>query len=305
MNVLTGSRHPGDEDLIRYIDHQLDRDAVRTMGAHLRTCDHCTGRLDGMQQKSAMVSEWLSLLPAELPDPNKRAVALAALDRARFRRSGGVSGAAWLKIAAAILLLVALGLSTEPGRALVASGIVRLSGRDPGPVATRLVEILGQERQLRPATLVAATASATATATATAAGAQAADAAAPAAAHSAPPRVKPGTSAPLRFTPAGPEVTLTFSAVQRDGVATVSIRDARNADVQAVTHYAGEELVATPTGLEVHNRPTSRADYMITVPTRYRMIRVRVGGGPEVPIQVTKSKQDWIWTIDLRTSAVQ
>jgi hypothetical protein len=112
-------------------------------------------------------------------------------------------------------------------------------------------------------------------------------------------------SAPLQFTPAGPDVTLVFNSVQAAGTATIWIREVPHANVQAVRRYRNEELVTSPAGLEVRNRPNSRADYMIIVPARYRMIRVRVADGEEVPITTSKSKQDWIWTISLQNSALE
>ncbi|HET7233447.1 MAG TPA: hypothetical protein VFJ16_25780, partial [Longimicrobium sp.] len=156
MSVLAGSRHLGDDDLIRYMDHQLDREGQRMMGAHLRTCAACTSRLEGFQQKSTLAKEWLSLLPAEMPDPNKRAVALAALDRARFRRRSVPLAGAWMKAAAAVVLLVSVGMATEPMREFVARGVVRLGGNEPGSAAARLVEWLGQEEELKRPERVAA-----------------------------------------------------------------------------------------------------------------------------------------------------
>jgi hypothetical protein len=81
--------------------------------------------------------------------------------------------------------------------------------------------------------------------------------------------------------------------------------EAQQASVQAVTGYRGEEFVPGAAGLEVRNREGSRADYTIVIPARYRYIRVRVGDAPEVLIHVSKSKQEWIWTVNLQTSALQ
>ena len=41
MTLLTGSRHLGDDDLLRYIDHALDHEGMRLGGVHLRTCAEC------------------------------------------------------------------------------------------------------------------------------------------------------------------------------------------------------------------------------------------------------------------------
>jgi hypothetical protein len=260
MSVLTGSRHLGDEDLVRYMDRQLDHEGTRLMGAHLRTCAECAERLEGWQHKAAAV------------------------------------------------LVVGIGLATEPGRAFVAEGIVRTAGNEPGSAAARLLEWLGQEPPLAAAP---AGAPADQVALERVAGNAIPTAPVPAAPLTAGaraparPRLKPGMSAPLRFSPDGPDVTLTFASMQGQGTATLWIRDVPHASVQAVAGYHAEEMQPTPGGLEVAKSTASRADYVITVPTRYRFIRVRVGDTPEVLIRISKSKQDWIWTINLQNSALQ
>lgn len=307
MSVLAGSRHLGDDDLIRYMDHQLDREGQRVMGAHLRTCAGCTARLEGFQQKSALAKEWLDLLPAEMPDPGKRAVALAALDRARFRRRRVPVPPAWMKAAAAVVVLVSVGMATEPGRAFMARGVVLCCGGEPGSAAARLVEWLGQDEQLASregVTLDRASVPAAAPTPAYAPETRAPAAAPPRPATEQPAPVKRGMSAPMQFTPAGPDVLLVFNSVQAAGTATIWIREVPRANVQAVRRFRGEEMVPSRAGLEVRNRADSRAEYVITVPSRYRYIRVRVADGPEVQIAINKSKQEWIWTISLQSSAL-
>jgi hypothetical protein len=307
MTLLTGSRHLGDDDLLRYMDHALDHEGMRLTGVHLRTCAECAGRLDALKRTSAMATEWLSLLADPTPDPIRRAAAQSAMERARFRRSySGPMGPAWMKAAAAIVLMVGAGMATEPGRAIVAQGIVRAAGRDPGPAATRMLEWLGQRRELEGGTLAPVPAAAPLPA------ADAAPAAAPAPARAAapapppPPALKPGTSAPVRFRPAGPDVTITFASVQPRGSAQIWIREsATQASAQATARYRGEELVAGPSGLVVRNSDRSRADYVITIPARYRHIRVRVGDGPVIAIPLAKGKDDWLWGISLQSSALE
>lgn len=305
MTLLAGSRHPGDEDLIRYMDHQLEREAHRLMGAHLRTCAECAGRLHAFQQKSAVVSEWLGLLPEAMPDDGKRAMALAAVDRARFRRRRAMPfSSAPMRAAAAVVLMLGVGLGTEPGRAFVAGGVVRLAGNAPGPLATRLVEWLGQEKELP---RQAPTLNVMPAPQQPAAGAPRVESPAPRAAapQSPPVRIKPGMSAPVTFTPRGPDVTLAFSSLQGVGSATVWIKDVPRASGQVVTHFAGEGLVPTGDGLEVRNTAGSRSDYIITVPSRFRFIRVHVADAPEILIRISKSKREWMWTINLQESVLQ
>ena len=295
MTLLTGSRHFGDEDLIRYMDHQLDREAMRLAGAHLRNCAACQARLEALQQTSARVSEFLASLD-ETPDAGRRAAAQGAMERARFRRSAsGPMGLTWMRAAAVIVLFIGGVLATEQGRAWVARGILGAAGRDPGPVPTRLVEWLGQRRQLD-GSLAAAGSARSRT------GNVAADRVA-----DAEPRQtgKTGMSAPVRFDPQGPDVVLVFATPQEVGSAVLHIGEVDAGRAQAVAGYGGERLVATQQGLEVRNRASSQADYEIQVPARFRFIRVRVGDTPESIIRITKSKQDWLWTIPLQTRGLQ
>jgi|GEM_PF-1841324 len=305
MSLLTGSRHLGDDDLIRYIDHALDHEGMRLSGVHLRTCGECTARLEGLRRQSASVHEWLSLLPAQ-PDPARRAAAQAAMERARFRRgASGPIGAGWMKAAAAIVLMVGLGMATEPGRAFVANGIVRAAGRDPGPIATRMVEWLGQRKQLERGTLAVQPQRAAPQPEAIELSPSPPPAAAAPAPRPALARVKPGTSAPVRWRPAGPDVTIRFTAVQPRGSATLWIReDATQASSQATRGYRGEEMATSPAGLVVRNTESSRADYTIVIPARYRYIRVRVGDGPETAIPLVKGKDAGYWTIPLQSSVL-
>jgi hypothetical protein len=204
------------------------------------------------------------------------------------------------------VLRVGVGMATEPGRAIVAQGIVRAAGRDPGPAVTRMLEWLGQRRELERGTLAPVEAAHPPPAAAPAVPAPAPpSAAAPAPARPPRPAVKPGTSAAVRFRPAGPDVTLTFASVQRAGSALVWIREVPQASAQVVTGYRGEELVPSAGGLEVRNRDRSRADYTIIIPARYRYIVVRVGDAAPVPIHISKSKQEWIWTVNLQNSALE
>ncbi|MFL5386643.1 MAG: anti-sigma factor family protein [Longimicrobiaceae bacterium] len=312
MSLLTGSRHLGDDDLLRYIDHALDHEGMRLGGVHLRTCAECAARAADLRRSSAQAAEWFSVLDLGAPDPDRRAAAQSAMERARFRRpSGAPMGTPWMKAAAAVVLMVGGGLATEPGRAIIAQGIVRAAGREPGPAARWVLEQLGQRPKLDPAPLTPARTLPPAPAPEPEPGGAVVPPPPAAEAPRAAPRppretVKPGMSRTVRFLPAGPDVTLTFASVQSVGIAQVWIReDAQQASVQAVTGFRGEEFVPSRAGLEVRNREGSRADYTIVVPARYRYIRVRVGDAPEVLIHISKSKQEWIWTVNLQTSALQ
>jgi len=117
--------------------------------------------------------------------------------------------------------------------------------------------------------------------------------------------LRPGAAPPVRFAPPGPDLTLVFRSIQEGGSATLLIRDVGGASGQVTAGFDGEALVPTANGLEVRNRPDSEAEYSITIPTRFRFIRLRVGEGREVVIPVYKSKREWVWTVSLRNSALE
>jgi hypothetical protein len=295
MSLTLGSRHLSDEDLIRYIDHQLDREGARRTRAHLGTCAECAARLEAVQSRNAAVRELLTHLPAPEPDATRRAAAQAAMDRARFRRSasGPLGSRVFWQAAAASLVLLLLGLGTQPGRAFVADAVQAVAGNPPGPVASRVLDWLGETPQTAAAPVLSAPPSLER------------EAAPPPAPEPASVPARPSdASPPVRFIPAGPDVLLRFVSTQNAGTAVVTLREsARYASGQVMADWEGERLEAGPEGLVVHNRTRSQADYEFVVPTRFRFLRVQVGNGPMVPIRISRSQQEWIWTINMQDAA--
>ncbi|HEX5727674.1 MAG TPA: zf-HC2 domain-containing protein, partial [Longimicrobiaceae bacterium] len=73
MTLKIGSRpHPGDDDLVRYMDRQLGLEEARRLRAHLGGCTECAARLESLQARGAAVGGWLAALDAA-PDPERRA----------------------------------------------------------------------------------------------------------------------------------------------------------------------------------------------------------------------------------------
>ena len=139
MSLKTGPRaHLGETDLLRYMDRQLDREALRRARLHLQNCPDCATRLGEMERHSATVKARIGELPVELPDPGRRAVALAAMDRARVRRSAtGPLSAGMLLRAAAVAALALLGtLTTQSGRAWVSDRVEAVAGTFTVPLSS-------------------------------------------------------------------------------------------------------------------------------------------------------------------------
>lgn len=294
MTLTLGSRprHLDDGDLVRYMDRQLDRAGNRRVELHLYACAECAARLEGLQARSRDVTAWLGDLDAPVPDDDKRALAMAAVERARFRaRSHGWAGRPALSAAAMVALLLTVAFGTPPGRAWVNGAVERLGGVFPG--------LAQQEQPGARASLESADAS---PASAVAAEAGAVAGAPTVAARSRPPVLPPGMSEAVPFHPTGNYVLLRFASRQRMGSVTLWIKDIPTASGQVVAGRQAETLVPLSDGLQVDNDSRSRADYTVEVPTRYRYIRVQIGDEPETVIAVSRARRDWLWTVSLADS---
>ena len=295
MTLTLGSRpqHLEDGDLVRYMDRQMDRAETRRAELHLTVCAECQARLREMQSRASTVSGWLDALDDAPVADERRALAMAAVERARFR----ARGAAWggrpaLAAAAMVALMLTVAFGTPPGRAWMGGAAERLGigGLFPRDAAAPPV-------QMAPAAEAAATSADT---TALPTEPPAADAPAVVApGRSRRPALPPGMSAPVQFNPTGNYVLLTFESRQRAGSATIWIRDIQTASGQVVAGRQAEQLEPTAEGLRVRNVRASRADYTVEIPTRYRFIRVRIGDEPETMINVSRARQDWLWTLSL------
>ena len=103
MSFANGVRppHVADEDLLRHIDRQLDLEGSRRVRSHLSRCEECSARAEQMTTDSREVSALLADLPVRMPDPSRRALALAAIERTRARRRFAPAGGGALLRAAA------------------------------------------------------------------------------------------------------------------------------------------------------------------------------------------------------------
>lgn len=295
MTLTLGSRpqHLEDGDLVRYMDRQLDRTESRRVELHLTVCAECAGRLQAMRARSQQLSAWLGDLDSPAPDDEKRALAMAAVERARFRaRSHMWSGRPALAAAAMVALMLTMAFGTAPGRAWVSGAVERLGLASPGDAAS--------ESAAAPPVQTAAPAGDAVPAPAEAESAPAPTAAAPG--RPRRPVLPPGMSEAVAFNPAGNSVLLKFDSWQRVGSVTLWVRNIQSASGQVVAGRQSETLVPTSDGLQVHNARGSRADYTVEVPTRYRFIRLQIGDDPETVIAVSRARSDWLWTVSLTDS---
>lgn len=298
MNLTTGSRpqHLEDGDLVAYIDHQMDRARTRWAASHLEGCAECTARMTAMQARAGALSAWLGAVDEPASD-DRRALAMAAVERARFRSraSRGWGSRGMLAAAAMVAMLLTVAFGTPPGRAWVGSAAERL-GLGGRPAAERSTEsvpsMTATPGQLATAPQADSVAAAQGEANAPTAAGRAARR----------PGLPPGMSAPVRFNPTGNFVLLQVDSRQRVGAVTIWVRNTNNAEGQIVAGRTGETLEPLSDGLRVRNTGGSRADYTITVPTRYRYIRVKIGDEPETTIAVSRANRAWLWTVNLASS---
>lgn len=296
MNLTIGSRpqHLEDGDLVAYMDRQMDRSRHRWASGHLDGCAECAARLQGMQSRAGALSSWLGALDEPASDERK-ALAMAAVERARFRSraSGAWGDRRMLAAAAMVALLLTVSFGTLPGRAWMGDVAERLGiGRpDPRPTESEPAVESGT-----PATAPAAVADS--------ASAGSLDESARPTAPGGPsrPGLPPGMSAPVRFNPSGNYVLLQVDTRQRLGAITIWVQDSQQAVGQVVAGRSGETLQPLADGLRLRNERSSRADYTITVPTRYRFIRLKIGDEPETTIAVSRANRAWLWTVNLAAS---
>ncbi len=294
MNLTVGSRpqHLEDGDLVAYMDHQMDRSRLRWASGHLDGCAECAARLQGMQSRAGALSSWLGALDEPASDERK-ALAMAAVERARFRRRpAAVWSRGTLAAAAMIALMLTVSFGTVPGRAWMGGVAERLGIGRPDPRPTE-------------------SAPAVESGTPAAAPAMADSASTPSADESARPTapgrasrggLPPGMSAPVRFNPSGNYVLLQVDSRQRLGALTIWVQESPQAVGQVVAGRTGETLVPLADGLRLRNGRSSRADYTVTVPTRYRFIRLKIGDEPETTIAVSRANRAWLWTVNLAAS---
>lgn len=294
MTLTLGSRpqHLEDGDLVRYMDRQMDRAETRRAELHLTVCAECQARLREMQSRASSVSGWLGALDNAPVADERRALAMAAVERARFRARASWGGRPALAAAAMVALMLTVAFGTPPGRAWVGGAAERLGwGR-----------LFPREEAAPPVQMAPAAAAREASADSTSVETEAPASAAPAVVapgRTRRPALPPGMSAPVQFNPAGNYVLLSFESRQRAGSATIWIRDIPTASGQVVAGRQAEQLEPTADGLRVRNVSGSRADYTVEIPTRYRFIRVRIGDEPETVINVSRARQDWLWTLSL------
>lgn len=293
MTLTLGSRpqHLEDADLVRYMDRQMDRAGNRRAELHLTTCAECAARLQAMRDRAHVLTGWLAELDVPPVSDERRALAMAAVQRARFRaRPMAWASRPALAAAAMVALMLTAAFGTAPGRAWVSGAVERLGDVFPGDAPS-------ESPAAAPAPADVPTPVESVTPEETAPGEPAATARPPARARRAV--LPPGMSEPMPFNPTSNYVLLKFDGRQRMGIATIWIRDIPRASAQVVAGRQAETLVPTGDGLQVRNSRGSRADYQVEIPTRYRFVRVQIGDEPEQVIAISRSRRDGLWNINL------
>lgn len=297
MNLIAGSRpqHLEDGDLVAYMDRQMDRARSRWAASHLESCADCTARLAAMQARAGALSAWLGAVDEPVAD-ERRALAMAAVERARFRSraSRGWGSRGSLAAAAMVAMLLTVAFGTMPGRAWMGRAAERLGFGGPDQRAVQTVPAVApavERTAAEPGADSAAAGAETEPGAATASGGRART-----------PGLPPGMSAPVRFNPSGNYVLLQVDSRQRVGAVTIWVQNTTHAEGQIVAGRTGETLVPLEDGLRLRNTSASRADYTVTVPTNYRYIRVKIGDEPETTIAVSRANRAWLWTLNLASS---
>lgn len=136
MNVHTIDRHLTDGDLVRMLDGQAaaaERDDVLD---HVSVCDACAERMESIRQRAEEFSQQVRLLD-DGPDQMTRARARQAFRQAQRSRSRTWANAGWLRVAAAVLVVLLAGATVDPLRAWVAEQWQAVSGDSVERIAER------------------------------------------------------------------------------------------------------------------------------------------------------------------------
>jgi anti-sigma factor RsiW len=118
--------HLSDGTLARLVDGEADAPERSLAEAHLARCAGCGARHAALERRSSRLAALLRATDYAIPAPLATTPALASDELAarRTRRTNAATAhRPWLAAAAAVVLLLGIGLATSPARASVAAWI--------------------------------------------------------------------------------------------------------------------------------------------------------------------------------------
>jgi hypothetical protein len=126
--------HPEDGDLIRFLDHELERGECRLVMSHLSGCMECSERLaalgDRLQGLNALIAQMDAAAEAAAAHRGRIAAAVDEAATTAPRRRWSFRND-WMRAAAAITLMLGATISVQPVRAWVVDQWQALSGSAP------------------------------------------------------------------------------------------------------------------------------------------------------------------------------
>lgn len=266
-------RHLDEAELLRHLEGETETSAGVTV--HLQECAACAERANQLEKERAAVAALLHELSASGAPATRRDAALTAMVRAQERRARSrLRHPALVAAAAVFLFLLGVGAGTATARGFIAGGIEHIAALlQRNPVQGESSASANASGSLAEAPLEVTTS------------ANADD----------PPAGRGGVS----FTPSSDELLIRFRSMQREGLVTLWIRNARQ--VRAERDDGGDPAIFLPgpQALEVANERGSAASYSIVVPSHLRRVRIQVGNGPDAVIPVVRARPEWIWTYNL------
>jgi hypothetical protein len=151
-----GSRHPGEADLIRFADGEMEERFATPTQQHLNTCDACRRRLEQLKAGAQAYDQYHSqiLKPALEPPPNWPSLEtrLTALDQTR-RRFYLPPIARWATVALSCCAALVCWLIYQATPAREIQRILARAEAAPAAPHRRLQVIAGGQRWYRPARL--------------------------------------------------------------------------------------------------------------------------------------------------------
>lgn len=268
--------HLADADMIRLKDGECDDAEERAFREHLAECAECresAQRIDRLVEGLVMMVDSIDYpkevkLPARISERRGEGTTPRTLLATWFTRRS-------VQLAAAIAVVVALGLTTTPARAVVKAGWQAIVG-----VVSRGHDVRAPRVRARST-------------------------------ESAPPlvAVDSGVSQPISkrasFVPRGGEFLVVFAHTQSAGALLVAVDTTNRATVVALGDADADELVVSGAGIRIANSEASTASYALTVPASLRSVVVRLAGQAVATLSPIDLLGRGTWRLDLTSGAAR
>jgi len=100
--------------------------------------------------------------------------------------------------------------------------------------------------------------------------------------------------ASVSFVPPAAVFVVEVTTMQSQGTLTIQIVDHDTATATVVGRSNAEEIIVLPSGFRIVNAPGSTATYTVRLPTHLDRIRVVVSGQPDMVLDLSQGRREWV-----------